>query len=55
MKTITGPRTSIEQDKGSINWFVMFFYSLSYLFFVTQFPFQVLFVKYIHVYIDLNY
>ena len=24
MKTITGPRTGIEQDKELINWFVMF-------------------------------
>ena len=36
MKTTTWPRTGIERVKGLINWSVMLF--------MTQFPFQVLFV-----------
>ena len=35
-----------KEKKESINWFVL--YSLFVLFWVTQFPFQVLFVKYIY-------
>ena len=30
MKTITGPRTGIEQDKGLIDWFVLYLFFVLY-------------------------